>query len=81
MRVLFNKKFLDHNKDEKTAEGSYRLQEFPEHFDDEDVDGEPYMTLVHPNLCRLYKRIVVTQIKYWLKFIYHLKAGKQQKRR
>jgi len=48
MRVLFNKKFLEHNIHETTAEGSYRLKEFPEHFEDEDVDGEPYMTLVHP---------------------------------
>jgi acetoin utilization deacetylase AcuC-like enzyme len=48
MRVLFNKKFLDHNIDEKTAEGSYRLKEFPEYFEDEDLDGEPYISLVHP---------------------------------
>jgi acetoin utilization deacetylase AcuC-like enzyme len=48
MRVLFNKKFLDHNPDEDFAEGSYRLREFPENFEDEDVDGEPFMTLVHP---------------------------------
>ena len=48
MRVLFNKKFLEHNPDEQLAEGSYRLGEFPENFEDEDVDGEPYLTLVHP---------------------------------
>lgn len=48
MKILFNKKFLDHNKDEQTAEGRYRLREFPEHFEDEDVDGEPFMNLVHP---------------------------------
>jgi acetoin utilization deacetylase AcuC-like enzyme len=48
MRVLFNEKFLDHNIHETTAEGSYRLKDFPEHFENEDVDGEPYMTLVHP---------------------------------
>lgn len=48
MRVLFNKKFLDHNTNEKTAEGSYRLREFPAHYEDEDVDGEPYMSLIHP---------------------------------
>ena len=32
----------------KTAEGGYRLKDFPENFEDEDVDGESYMTLVHP---------------------------------
>lgn len=48
MRVLFNKKFLEHNKHEKTAEGSYRLKDFPDHFEDEDLDGEPYLTLIHP---------------------------------
>lgn len=48
LRVLFNKKFLEPNVQEEIAEGSYRLKEFPEHFEDEDVDGEPYITLVHP---------------------------------
>lgn len=48
MRVLFNKKFLEHNAAETLAEGSYRLKEFPENFEDEDVDGEPFMGVVHP---------------------------------
>jgi acetoin utilization deacetylase AcuC-like enzyme len=46
MRVLFNKKFLDHNI-ESPVEGSYRIEKFPEFYDDEDVDGEKYISLVH----------------------------------
>ncbi|MCD4696152.1 MAG: hypothetical protein K8S16_07905 [Bacteroidales bacterium] len=48
MRVLFNKKFLDHNTNENIADGSYRLKDFPESFEDEDIDGESYITDVHP---------------------------------
>lgn len=47
MRVLFNKKFLNHNADSK-AEGSYRLLKFPEYFDDDEADGEPFIKLIHP---------------------------------
>lgn len=47
MRVLFNKKFLNHNED-SSFEGCYRLKQFPDYFDDEDVDGEEYISLIHP---------------------------------
>jgi len=47
MRVLFNRKFLKHNIGSQ-AEGEYRLKEFPESFEDEDCNGEKYITLVHP---------------------------------
>jgi len=53
MRVLFNKKLLKHNV-ESPAEGSYRLSDFPGHFKDEDVDGESYITLVHPESYKNY---------------------------
>ena len=46
MRVLFNKKFLNHNVSSE-AEGAYRIEKFPEYFDDEDVNGEAFITLVH----------------------------------
>jgi len=46
MRVLFNKKFLDHNI-ESPAEGRYRIEKFPEFYEDEDVDGVEYLSLVH----------------------------------
>jgi acetoin utilization deacetylase AcuC-like enzyme len=46
MRVLFNKKFLSHNI-QSDAEGAYRLKSFPEHFQDEDFNGEEFITLVH----------------------------------
>lgn len=46
MRVLFNKKFLDHNTD-SPAEGRYRLANFPEFYDDEEADGEKFISLVH----------------------------------
>ena len=48
MKVLFNKKFLNHNFDSQ-AEGAYRLTEFPEHFQDFDRKGEEFITLVHTN--------------------------------
>lgn len=47
MRVLFNKKFLKHNADSQ-AEGAYRIKTFPDHYEDEDCDGEKYINLVHP---------------------------------
>lgn len=47
MHVLFNKKFLLHNK-ESEYEGAYRMSDFSNHYNDEDADGEPYFGLVHP---------------------------------
>ena len=46
MRVLFNRKFLLHNA-ETEAEGAYRIKSFEGTSDDEDFDGEPFITLVH----------------------------------
>ncbi len=47
MRILFNKKFLNHNVD-SPVEGSYRIADFPNFFEDENADGEKYISLVHP---------------------------------
>jgi len=46
MRVLFNRKFLQHNI-QSPAEGAYRMDSFSEYYDDEDCDGEKYITLIH----------------------------------
>lgn len=46
MKVLFNSKFLDHNK-LSIAEGSYRIANFPTKYMDTDADGEEFITLVH----------------------------------
>jgi acetoin utilization deacetylase AcuC-like enzyme len=46
MRVLFNKKFLLHNI-HSDAEGTYRIKSFPEHFQDEDFNGEEFITVIH----------------------------------
>lgn len=46
MKVLFNKKFLDHNP-ESFAEGPYRIEEFPANYKDIENNGEAYITLVH----------------------------------
>ena len=46
MKVLFNKKFLNHNVN-SDAEGAYRIAEFPAHFQDVDSNGEEFITLVH----------------------------------
>ncbi len=54
MQVLFNKKFLNHNED-SPAEGKYRLEQFPNFFEDVDVDGEEYISLVHPES---YKNLI-----------------------
>lgn len=51
MRVLFNRKFLEHNAHSQ-AEGAYRLKEFPALFEDEDHNGESFITLVHPESYR-----------------------------
>lgn len=47
MRVLFNRKFLKHNIN-SMAEGGYRLSQFTGKFEEEDFNGEQYVTLVHP---------------------------------
>ncbi|MEZ5082016.1 MAG: hypothetical protein R2750_00960 [Bacteroidales bacterium] len=47
MRVLFNKKFLNHNID-SLAEGHYRIANFPGFYEDENADGERFMSLIHP---------------------------------
>jgi len=47
MRVLFNRKFLQHNI-QSPAEGAYRMNNFSEYYDDEDCNGEKYITLIHP---------------------------------
>jgi acetoin utilization deacetylase AcuC-like enzyme len=46
MKILFNKKFLNHNI-HSDGEGAYRLSVFPEYFGDADSDGEQFITLVH----------------------------------
>ena len=46
MRILFNKKFLDHNNDSH-FEGSYRLKEFTDHYTQDDFNGKKFITLVH----------------------------------
>jgi len=46
MRVLFNKKFLNHNN-ESQYEGSYRLKKYTDHHTNDEENGEKYITLVH----------------------------------
>jgi acetoin utilization deacetylase AcuC-like enzyme len=46
MKVLFNKKSLLHNIDSE-AEGAYRLADFKGKYEDVDMNGEPYLELVH----------------------------------
>ncbi len=46
MKVLFNKKSLLHNINSE-AEGAYRIAEFEGKYDDVDLNGEPYLELVH----------------------------------
>ncbi len=53
MRVLFNDKFLKHNEG-SPAEGSYRLEKIPEFYENEDLNGEEYITLVHPESYKNY---------------------------
>lgn len=45
MKILFNKKFLTHNK-ECEAEGAYRIREFAD-IEDTTVDGEQWINLIH----------------------------------
>jgi acetoin utilization deacetylase AcuC-like enzyme len=46
MRVLFNKKFLLHNIHSE-AEGAYRINSLSSGSEEDDFDGESYITLVH----------------------------------
>jgi acetoin utilization deacetylase AcuC-like enzyme len=46
MKVLFNKKFLEHNID-SDSEGAYRLLSFMDVYEAPQVIGEPYINLVH----------------------------------
>lgn len=46
MKVLFNKKFLNHNPN-SVFEGSYRLAEFANYQEDDEADGEQFLKLVH----------------------------------
>jgi len=46
MKVLFHKKFLEHNVD-SDIEGAYRLLPFADCYEAEEFDGEPYISLVH----------------------------------
>ena len=54
MKVLFNKKFLNHNVNSE-AEGSYRIEAFPKEFSDVDANGEEFITLVHTDQ---YKQMI-----------------------
>jgi acetoin utilization deacetylase AcuC-like enzyme len=46
MKVLFHKKFLEHNID-SDSEGAYRLLSFMDTYEAPHVIGEPYINLVH----------------------------------
>lgn len=46
MKILFNKKFLQHNADSQ-AEGAYRIKDFDD-IEDTTVNGEKWIKLVHP---------------------------------
>jgi len=46
MKILFNRKFLQHNP-ESYAEGPYRIEGFDDREKDVDSNGEPYISLVH----------------------------------
>lgn len=46
MKILFNKKFLQHNP-ESECEGAYRIKEFASQSNNVEADGEKYITLVH----------------------------------
>jgi acetoin utilization deacetylase AcuC-like enzyme len=50
MKILFNKKFLEHNVD-SPAEGAYRLSGFHD-IEDTFAEGEKWISLVHPELYR-----------------------------
>jgi acetoin utilization deacetylase AcuC-like enzyme len=46
MKILFNRKFLQHNSD-SYAEGRYRIEGFGSSVDEFDSNGEEFITLVH----------------------------------
>ncbi len=50
MKILFNKKFLDHNPG-SPAEGPYRIADFKD-IPDTEIDGETWISLVHPESYR-----------------------------
>jgi len=52
MKILFNKKFLEHNV-ESEAEGAYRINEFTD-IEETTIDGEKWITLVHTEAYRDY---------------------------
>jgi acetoin utilization deacetylase AcuC-like enzyme len=69
MKILFNKKFLRHNA-EAQEEGTYRVSQFATLCNEEEFDGEPYISLVHPaeyietikKSCREKKKIAEIQL-------------------
>jgi len=46
MNILFNSKFLEHNK-ESEAEGAYRIRQFHDKYENADSNGESFINLVH----------------------------------
>lgn len=46
MKAIFHRKFLEHNIDSE-AEGAYRLLSYMDSYEAPEVDGEPYLELVH----------------------------------
>ena len=68
MKILFNKKFLEHNI-ESDAEGVYRIRDFQD-IEDTTIDGEKWMSLIHPesyresikNACNKYEVIAEVQL-------------------
>ncbi len=46
MNLLFNRKFLLHNVD-SDSEGAYRIKDFEDKSMHVELDGEPFITLVH----------------------------------
>lgn len=48
MKILFNKKFLNHNPN-SFGEGAYRIKDFVNGNEDVESNGEEYITLIHSN--------------------------------
>jgi acetoin utilization deacetylase AcuC-like enzyme len=46
MKVLFNKKFLNHNMNSE-EEGAYRIKDFKDLYENVEINGEEFITLVH----------------------------------
>ncbi|MFC2093378.1 histone deacetylase family protein [Bacteroidota bacterium] len=46
MKILFNKKFLNHNPN-SFGEGAYRIRDFNNGIEETEYNGEKYLTLVH----------------------------------